>query len=76
MDYKHKGKRVLLIKMDDELSNLEPGDGGTIISEDDIGNIYVRWDNGSGLSLVPGEDEYRIIGESKKFKHLKSFINK
>jgi len=23
MDYKHKGKRVLLIKMDDELSNLE-----------------------------------------------------
>lgn len=28
---------------------------------DDIGKIMVRWDNGSGLNLVSGVDECRII---------------
>ena len=28
---------------------------------DAIGNIMVRWDNGSALNLVPGVDECRIV---------------
>ena len=33
------------------------GTEGTVIGVDDIGSIMVRWDNGSGLSVVYGEDE-------------------
>ena len=35
------------------------GTKGTVIGVDDIGSIMVRWDNGSGLSVVYGEDSCR-----------------
>lgn len=54
------GTRIELLKMDD--AQAPPlGTRGTVKGVDDIGNIMVRWDNGSGLNLVPGIDECRII---------------
>lgn len=54
------GTRIVLLKMDD--SQAPPvGAKGTVAGVDDIGNIMVRWDNGSGLNLVPEVDEYRIV---------------
>lgn len=54
------GTRIELLKMDD--AQAPPiGTNGTIDGVDDIGNIMVRWDNGSGLNLVPGVDECRIV---------------
>lgn len=54
------GTRIVLLKMDD--SQAPPvGAKGTVAGVDDIGNIMVRWDNGSGLNLVPKVDEYRIV---------------
>lgn len=53
-----KGRRVRLISMNDPQSRLKPGDEGTIMFVDDIGTVHVRWDNGSGLGLVPGEDRW------------------
>ena len=50
------GTRVRLIKMDD-IQAPPVGTEGTVIGVDDIGSIMVRWDNGSGLSVVYGEDE-------------------
>lgn len=50
------GTRVRLIKMDD-IQAPPIGTEGTVIGVDDIGSIMVRWDNGSGLSVVYGEDE-------------------
>jgi hypothetical protein len=55
------GKRVRLISMDDPYSKLVEGDEGTITHVDDIGTIHVRWDNGSGLGLIPGEDKFVIL---------------
>jgi hypothetical protein len=28
---------------------------------DDLGTVHVRWDNGSTLGLVPGEDRWEEI---------------
>ena len=56
-----KGTRVELISMDDPYSRLKPGDSGIVEFVDDIGTIHIRWDCGSGLGIVYGEDRIRII---------------
>jgi len=55
------GTRVELVKMEDPYSNLKPGDIGTVTSVDDCGTIFCKWDCGSGLGAVYGEDEIRKI---------------
>lgn len=47
------GIRVELVRMDDPYTRLHPGDRGTV-TIDDIGTIFVNWDNGSGLGIVFG----------------------
>lgn len=51
-----KGTRVELIYMHDPYTTLRPGDRGTVSFIDDIGTIFVDWDNGSGLGVAYGED--------------------
>lgn len=36
-----------------------PGTKGTVRYVDDMGQLGVRWDNGSFLSLILGEDNFR-----------------
>ena len=55
------GTRLELISMDDPYSKIPPGTRGTVMCVDDIGTIHVKWDNGSGLGLVPGEDAFRRL---------------
>ena len=56
------GCRVKLIHMNDPFnSRLFPGELGTVVCVDDVGTIHVKWDNGSTLSLIPGEDEWARI---------------
>lgn len=55
------GKRVELVKMNDPYTTLLPGTQGTVIMVDDLGTIHVKWDNGSTLGLIPGEDIYKIV---------------
>ena len=49
------GTRVELVSMDDRQAP-PPGTKGTVIGVDDIGNLLMKWDNGSGLNVVYGED--------------------
>ena len=49
------GTRVKLVKMDDPQAP-PMGTRGTVIGVDDIGSIMVRWDNGSSLNVIYGED--------------------
>lgn len=56
-----KGTRVELISMNDPYTKLRPGDRGTVSMVDDIGTIFVNWDNGSGLGVAYGEDHIRKI---------------
>lgn len=57
------GSRVELVHMDDPYSRLKPGSKGTVQSVDDTGTIHVRWDCGSSLGIVYGEDSCRKIGD-------------
>ena len=55
------GKRVELVHTSDPYTNLKSGDQGTIEFVDDMGTIFVDWDVGGGIGLVPGEDRYKIL---------------
>ena len=57
-----QGARVELVRMDD-LQAPPIGTLGTVFGVDDSGSIMVRWDNGSGLHVIYGEDECRKVGE-------------
>ncbi len=51
------GTRVELVHMRDPYNTaLTPGAKGTVVAVDDIGTIHVRWDCGSSLGIVYGED--------------------
>lgn len=55
-----KGTRVELVRMDDD--QVPPiGTKGTVIGVDDTASIMVRWDNGSSLHVVYGEDRCRKL---------------
>ena len=58
------GARVVLIQMCDPYSNhLSVGNQGTVIAVDDIGTIHVRWDCGSSLGVIYGEDICELAEE-------------
>lgn len=54
------GTRVELVKMDDFQA---PPVGTTVLRVDDTGSLLMRWDTGSGLNVVYGEDVVRKISE-------------
>jgi hypothetical protein len=41
------------------------GTKGTVIGVDDTASVMVRWDNGSGLNVVYGEDSCRKLDSVK-----------
>ena len=60
------GTRVKLIRMDD-FQAPPKGTLGTVLDVDDTGSLIVRWDNGSGLHLLYGVDEYvKVQSEGAK----------
>ena len=58
------GTRVELVRMDDVQAR-PVGTKGTVKGVDDTGSILMRWDNGSGLNVVYGEDIVRKVGDSR-----------
>ena len=81
-DIYKEGMRIELISMgEDTLYNnkgeqyenpnkVPPGTLGTVTHVDSMGTIHVRWDNGSGLGLIPGEDNFKIIPDSSLNRQL------
>lgn len=61
-----RDKRVELIEMTDP-NPVPAGTMGTITGIDGIGQIMVKWDNGSSLSVIPGLDKYKIHGLDKDY---------
>ena len=54
------GTRVELVRMDD--AQAPPiGTKGTVKGVDDTGSLLMRWDNGSSLNVVCGEDLVRKL---------------
>lgn len=63
------GTRVELVRMDD-VQAPPIGTKGTVVGVDDTASIMVRWDNGSGLHVVYGEDRCRKITKWLQWEEL------
>ena len=60
------GTRVEVISLCNEEEHLKPGMKGTVVGVDDQPALLVHWDNGSSLSLLIGQDQFRVIPEQDK----------
>lgn len=58
------GTRVELVQMNDPYRKIKPGTQGTVRFVDDIGTVFVNWENGSSLGAVYGEDVIRKVSAS------------
>jgi len=60
------GDRVRLVSTSDPYTKLEPGALGTVhrvVESRTESSLFVRWDDGSRLSLIEGEDEWDVVTE-------------
>lgn len=56
------GDRIVLVDMPNDPLPIEPGTEGTVRGvNENVGQIDVEWDNGRGLFLLIGVDEYRVL---------------
>lgn len=55
------GTRVKCIEMPNDPHPIPSGTEGTVKGSNGFGQIHVKWDNGSGLSLIHGVDKFEII---------------
>ena len=55
------GSRIKLNEMKDPYAPLKPGSTGTLKYIDDAGQFHMKWDNGSALALIIGEDRFQIM---------------
>ena len=56
--------REIVERMDD-VQAPPAGTKGTVKGVDDTGSLLMRWDNGSGLNVVYGEDIVRKVGDRR-----------
>lgn len=59
------GTRIVLESMNDPHAP-PPGTKGTVVYVDDMGQIGMKWDNGSSLSLMPGLDSFSKDSQPQK----------
>lgn len=61
-DHSLVGKRVRFVRSSDPYTRLRRGDEGTVTFVDDMETVHIRWDSGSNLGMIPGEDHFDLIG--------------
>jgi hypothetical protein len=61
-----RGDRVALVATDDPDTRLRPGDQGTVTRWNPAqGQLHIRWDSGSSLTMLPGEgDQVRLAPDA------------
>lgn len=59
------GTRICCDNMPDDPRPVPSGMMGTVIGVDDMCSILMKWDNGQGLSLVPGVDSFHVISQEE-----------
>lgn len=55
------GDRVRLIYTNDPYTELRSGAMGTVDFIDDMGTVFVKWDDGSALGLLAGFDRWATV---------------
>jgi hypothetical protein len=56
-----KGDTIKLISMVDDPNPVQPGTKGVVTDIDDTGTLFVKWENGRTLGILPGIDEYEVL---------------
>ena len=56
-----EGTKVVCDFMDDPYDPVPEGTCGEVICVDSIGQLHVRWENGSGLALNLDVDRFHIV---------------
>jgi len=59
------GTRIVLIHMEDPYAPVESGTRGTVEFIDDQSQIFMKWDNGRSLAVVPNVDSFRKLTEEE-----------
>lgn len=72
-----EGTRIELININDPFQPIESGVRGTVDFIDDTGQIFMSWDNGHGLAIVPGVDKFRKLTseEIEKENMSQQYVN-
>ena len=60
------GTRIELLSTMDDIQGVEKGIKGTVVGVDDMGTIHMKWDNGRGLGLIPGEDNFTVLSRPEE----------
>lgn len=55
------GTRIELGSMNDPYAPVPPGTRGTVDFVDDMGSVFMKWDNGRTVALIIGEDSFTVI---------------
>lgn len=55
------GTRIRLICMNDPYAPVPEGTCGTVEYVDDAGKLFMTWDNGRTLAIIPEEDKFEKI---------------
>lgn len=55
------GDTIVLDYTDDPYTELKKGSKGTFKEYDGLGQLRIKWENGSSLSLIPETDKFHVI---------------
>lgn len=55
------GRRVRMVRSTDTYSPTPPGTLGTVRFVDTSGTVFVDWDDGSSLGMIPGSDTWEEV---------------
>lgn len=64
------GTRVEVVSLCNEEEHLKPGMKGTVVGVDDQLALLVNWDNGSSLSLLIGQDSFRVLPDQTEMPSM------
>jgi len=56
------GRRIRLDYCGDKRTWVKPGMIGTVVFVNATGTIFVKWDDGHSIGLIPGCDGYTVLG--------------
>ena len=65
-----RGTRVEVVSLCNEEEHLKPGMKGTVVGVDDQPALLVNWDNGSSLSLLIGQDSFRVLPDQTEMPSI------
>ena len=67
------GDRIKLVSTDNPYTRLKPGDSGVVwdittfeLSNQEIKQIWIQWDNGNRFALIEGKDQWEVIGNESE----------